>query len=299
MKAGSLFGINEFVTVVDEGSFTAAAEELGVSRVRVSQVIAELEKRIGGQLLQRSTRSMCLTELGERFYERCQRGLHLIGAAFEQAAEDRNTVAGTIRINSVGGLFGEQILAPLLLEFMQLYPQVRIELDFSSTQVDLISERYDLALRMGELESSNLRARLLATYPTYTVAAREYIERCGMPKTPSDLVNHNIISGTIRKWIYKPRKQGKDKIVDITSATTLWCPNGYVCRQAALNGSGIARMPSYYVDEDLDSGRLVPLLSDWQHGKSKVSAVYSDSKYRLSRMHVLISHLADNLGGRP
>ncbi len=290
MDRTQLRGLVEFVQVVQEGSFSAAAEQLGTTRSRVSQVISSLEARTGVQLLQRSTRAMQLTDAGKAFYEQCQRGLAVIDEAYARAESDQQLHAGRIRINSVGGLFGEQILAPKLFEFMAEYPQIEVELDFSSARVDLIADHYDLAVRMGELEDSSLIARPLVRYATYTCASPAYLARAGRPSHPNELRRHALLSGSVRRWAFTHRTSGERQEHRMESAT-LHCANGHVALAAALAGLGIARCPAYYAQAHLDSGALVAVLPDWQAATSEVNMVYPQSRFRVRRVERLVEYL--------
>ena len=284
-----LKGIFEFITVVEEGSFTAAAETLGTTRSRVSQVITALEQQVGVQLITRSTRSMHLTDVGERFYQQCRRGMTLIDQAIDQAQEDQKQLVGKIRINSVGGLFGEKILAPLIISFMQEHPGIDVELDFSSTQVDLIADHYDIAIRMGDLPDSTLIARLLCSYKSYVCASPEYEKKYGRVSHIKDFQHHNIISGSVRRWRFFRNIDNEQD--DITIKGSLFCPNGNVARLAALSGLGIARLPGFYVEEDIKSGQLIEIMDNWHIPDSRVSIVYPQARYRIQRVQELIDYL--------
>ena len=291
LKREQLQGIHEFITVVEEGSFSNAAQSIGTTRSRVSQIITALEKRIGIQLLNRSTRSMQLTDAGKHFYEQCRQGLHLIHVAIEQMEEDQTDITGHIRLNSVGGLFGEKILSPIILKFMALYPNITVELDFSSTRVDLIAEQYDLALRMGDLPDSTLIARPLTVYGSHTCCTPVYREIHGEPTHPKDLLKHKIIVGSMNRWRYYKQENEYSDYLDITVKGNLICRNGYVVREAALAHQGIIRLPNYYIGKDIDEGRLIPLLPEWWCGLSKVSIVYPQARFRTRRVQLLIEFL--------
>ena len=202
-----LKGLLEFITEVEQGNFTLAAEQLGTTRARVSQVIAELEQELAVQLIVRSTRSMQLTASGERFYQNCRNGWSILQDSIEQVKSSQTQLSGLIRINSVGGWFGERILAPLLIQFMHKYPQVKIELDFASSHVDLIADRYDLAVRMGDLPDSNLIARPLTFYPSYVCASTDYIKNYPVVEHPKQLKNYPCILGSMKKWQFSQSSQ--------------------------------------------------------------------------------------------
>ena len=289
MQLNNLKGIAEFTVVVESGSFSAAAAKLHVTRARVSQIVSQLEKTLGVQLLHRSTRAMKLTEVGRQFYQQSLTGLNIIQQALITAQTEHNAVVGKIRINSVGGMFGEQILTPLICQFMHLYPQVDVDLDFSSQHIGLLESNYDIAIRMGELPDSNLIARPLASYKTYVCAAPTFIAQHNIIH-PSDLKHVNVIAGSVRKWRFihhiKP-----DITYEVEVKKGLACANGHVARVSALLANGVIRVPEFYVAEDIKQGRLVELFNDWQLAPSKVSIVYPKSSYKARRIQLLIDYL--------
>jgi len=292
MQITKLTGITEYIKVVEAGSFAAAAVELNISRARVSQIIAELEHQLGIQLLQRSTRAMSLTDAGERFYHQALAGMTLLQQAFDSVKADQAQLSGKIRINSVGGMFAEQILTPLLCQFMSRYPSIDIELDFSSKHIGLIDSNYDLAIRMGELPDSNLIARPLARYKTYVCAAPAYLNQQANIVHPNELNRLDVISGSIRKWRFV-HQADEGKSCEVAVNSRLSCANGHVGRTAALLGQGVIRAPAFYVEDDLEQGRLIALFKDWALADSKVSIVYSKSAYKARRIQVLIAFLLE------
>ena len=291
LKREQLQGIYEFIAVVEEGSFSNAAQAMGTTRSRVSQIITSLERRIGIQLLNRSTRSMQLTEAGKYFYEQCRQGLQLIHVAIEQMEEDQTEITGKIRLNSVGGLFGDKILAPVILRFMAQNPNITVELDFSSTRVDLIEEQYDLAIRMGDLPDSTLIARPLTAYGSHTCCTPTYLEMHGKPQHPKDLLKHKTVVGSMNRWRYYRKEGDLDDFIDVSVKGSLICRNGYVVRDAALAHQGIARLPDYYIGKDIEEGRLIPLFPEWWCGLSQVSIVYPQARFRMRRVQMLIDFL--------
>lgn len=295
MQSNHLKGIAEFVVVVEAGSFSAAATQLNMTRARVSQIISHLENQLGVQLLHRSTRAMKLTQVGRHFYQQSLTGLNIIEQALTSAQAEQNAVLGKIRINSVGGFFAEQILTPLICQFMHLYPQVDIDLDCASQHIGLLESNYDLAIRMGELPNSNLIARPLASYKTYVCAAPAYLAQHHIGH-PSDLKSAHVIAGSVRKWRFQHVAQA-DNICEVDVKKGLSCANGHVARTAALLANGVIRAPQYYVEDDIEQGRLVELFSDWQLAASKVSIVYPNSAYKARRIQLLVDYLLAHIEG--
>ena len=282
-------GIAEFILVARLGSFSKAALQLNLSRARVSQIISALEREVGVQLLHRSTRALSLTAVGEVFLERSLRGMEQISFAIESARDSHQAISGVIRINSVGGVFGEQILSPMLTRFMQLHPGIKLNLSFSSVRVDLIDEQFDLVLRMGSLEDSRLIARKLCVYENYLLASPEYLRAAPMLESPSDLAKHALINGSIATWQFTQIKSKQKMEVSIDSV--LQCANGYVALNAALAGVGITRQPSYCLSGQLQANKLVPILPKWALQPTLLSLLYPKARYGLPRIQALIEYL--------
>ena len=294
----NLPGLIEFIAVIDAGSFTKAAEKLVSSKSRLSQQVTRLEKHLGVQLIHRSTRSLRLTEVGEQFYQQSKQGLQLLELAAQQAQEDQSSLRGRIRINSVGGIFGEQVLAPAVISFMLQQPLVQIDVDFNSAHVDLITEHYDLAIRMGELPDSQLIARTLMTVDTYICASPSYIQQHGQPHHPHELAQHRCVYGSIRRWKFK-KKHSPSETAEVNIDGPLFCPNGYVQKYSALQGLGIVKAPSYYLQQAIDSGKLIQLMPEWEVTSSLVSVVYPKSKFKIRRIQALVEFLVERFKNTP
>ena len=234
-----------FVTVVDLGSFTLAADRLNTSKARVSQQVSALEKQLGVTLLHRSTRKIRLTEIGETYYGECTRAASIMLNAEKLISEDQSTLGGIIRINSVGGLFAEQLLSPAIADFIGAYPGVSVNIDFSSQRIDLLAERYDLVLRMGELEDSSLVARPLMKLGANIAASPSFITQFGRPSKPNELLNFSCLCGSVRRWQLKHRSTGELQETQVSGC--LVSPNGHLLLDAALRGLGIVRLHNLYL----------------------------------------------------
>ncbi|NLQ16286.1 LysR family transcriptional regulator [Marinomonas sp. M1K-6] len=291
MSANFPQGLREFLTVVESQSFSKAAEQLNISRARVSQIISRLEKDMGVQLLYRSTRSLSLSPAGETFYQLSRQGVDQLEHAVLSAQNAHASIGGQIRINAVGGLFGEEILAPLLLRFMRDNPKIEIELSFSSTREDLIESQYDLVVRMGSLTNSNLIGRRLTRYANYLVASPAYVETMPKLNSPKDLLDHTLINGSVKRWSFT-HLNSKEKY-ELPVQGKLKCSNGHVVKQATLEGLGISRQPAYYVEQDIQSGRLIQPLPDWQLPHSDVSLLYPKSRNISLRVKALVHYLVE------
>jgi len=284
-----LLGIPEFVAVIDTGSFTQAANVLNCSKSHLSQKISRLEQQLGVQLMHRTTRSLHITDIGEQFYQQSKHSLDLLNQAVAQVQEAQNTLCGRIRINSVGGYFGEQILAPAILTFMDVHPDVAIDLDFTSSHVDLIGERYDIAVRMGNLPDSSLVAREIRLKPHYLVAHPNYLSQHSDLCHPNDLRNHKLICGSLLHWVF----QNQNQQVEVPLEGALCCPNGYVQVAAVKAGLGICRLPDYYAEPLINSGELVAILPQWNQHLTPISVVYPKVRFKVRRIQALVEYLVN------
>jgi DNA-binding transcriptional LysR family regulator len=263
-----------FVALVRAGSFTAAAEQLGMTKAMVSQHIAKLEDEVGVTLLVRSTRRMSLTEAGERFHEDCARVMADAEAAVSRLDECRDTPTGVLRVAAAGD-HGPAIVAPALAEFASLHPQVSVELVVSDEIVDLIAERFDLSIRIGWLRDSSLRAARLSTFRQCLVASPAYVARRGTPSIPDELAVHDWISLSVlaspTRWTFADGA-GVEHTVrtrPVASANSTLAAHAFVAA-----GLGVSVLPDYLVDADLATGRLVPLLEGYRLPDGGVHAVY-------------------------
>ncbi|NVK74228.1 MAG: LysR family transcriptional regulator [Oceanospirillaceae bacterium] len=282
-------GIKEFLAVVEAHSFTKAAEQLNISRARMSQIISRLEKNLGVQLLHRSTRSLSLSPAGETFYQLSRQGMDQLEYAISSAQNAHSSIGGQIRVNSVGGLFGEAILAPILIDFMNKNPKIEIDLSFSSTREDLIESQYDLVIRMGALSNSNLIGRKLTSYKNYLVASPAYIETMPTLVSPKDLLDHSLINGSVKRWSFS-HINGEEKY-ELPVHGKLKCTNGHVVKKATLEGTGISRQPAYYVENEIRSHHLIELLPDWRLPNSDVTLLYPQSRNISLRVKALVQYL--------
>lgn len=287
-----------FSAVVETGSFARAAEQLHLSATAASRHVAELEKHLGAQLLQRSTRRIHLTEIGANYYDRCRLILADVEEAEAQAATSESQPKGILRI-SLPHSFGLRYVAPLVPEFCKRYPELRLELSFSDRTVDLVEEGIDMALRIsGELKTS-LVARKLAPVRMVACAAPAYLERHGTPQAPDELSGHNCITysyAVTNAWTFL--RDGRP--VEVQVKGHLRSNSGDMGRLAARDGLGITMLPVFIVCDDLRSGALTELLTDYPIPAINVYAVYLPGARRAARIKAMVEYLWDALGrGNP
>lgn len=284
-----------FTTVVETGSFARAAEQLHLSTTAASRHVAELERHLGAQLLQRSTRRLHLTEIGANYYDRCRTILADVEEAEAQAATSESQPRGMLRI-SLPHSFGLRYIAPLIPEFCKRYPELQLELSFSDRTVDLVEEGIDMAVRItGELKT-NLVARKLAPGKIVCCASPAYLAQHGTPQHPEDLRNHNCLTysyaPTGNTWNF--HRDGKDYPVQVKG--TLRANSGDMSRLAAVDGVCVITLPTFLLCEELRSGKLVPILQDYALPAIDVYAVYLPGARRAARIKAMVEFLWNALG---
>jgi len=283
-----------FVALVRAGSFTAAAEQLGLTKAMVSQHLAKLERELGVTLLLRSTRRMSLTEAGTRFHADCARLLADAEAAIERVGSSRDTPSGTLRLTTSTD-YGMAVVAPALASFCQLHPQVQVDLAIGDRISDLIAERFDLAIRLGWLRDSSMHATRLGSFRQLVVAAPAYLSVHGMPRRPEDLAAHGWIAmsvlATPLRWTFV---SGSGHRRSVRMRQVAQANNAAAVRAMVLAGAGVAVLPDYLAEEDIRSWRLVVLLAQYRLPQGGIHAVYP-GKQPPAKVRSFIDHLRERL----
>ena len=257
-----------FSAVAEAGGFSAAGRRLHLTPSAVSKLIARLEDRLGTPLFTRSTRRLQLTAEGVLYLERVRRILAEMDEADRLVGSGAGAVPrGRLRV-SASVAFGECCILPLAPEFLALYPQVELDISLTDAVVDLVDDRTDIAIRIGALRDSSLKARKLLETRRVITAAPDYIERHGLPRTPQDLAAHNCLRFNFRRtldeWPFRDPQTGTGFAVAV--AGNAHGNNGVILRQLALSGLGLARLGSFHVADDIAAGRLVTVLEDYNPG---------------------------------
>lgn len=293
MKMNKLLWMHCFVRAVETGSFSAVARELGIGQPNVSRHIASLEQDLGVQLLHRSTRQLTVTPEGQRYYAQARVALDAIARA-EADARGQQNPHGLLRVACAPGLGIEKIVGALP-EFMSRYPDVEVELRFGDGYVDLVAEGVDVALRGGVLKDSALRARRVGMSQRICVASPAYLERHGTPQHPDDLLRHECIVYTLLAGGGWPFRESQVQVHGRLRMNSL---EGI--RRAALEGMGIAYLPSWMVMEHLGGpgSRLQPVLSAHAAPPTPLNAVYSAERLP-HRASVFIDFVAEVLAATP
>lgn len=291
-----LTAMRVFAAVVDEGGFSAAARRLSMSKSAVSTWIRDLEADLGTGLLNRTTRSVTLTEAGRRYKARVDQILADIAEAEDEAGSATLTPRGQLKL-SVGTSFATRVIAPLIAPFMARYPEVQVDLSLSDRFVDLVEEGYDLAIRIGNLADSSLTARKLGETRRMVAAAPSYLAIHGRPETPEDLRHHNCLIYSVTNgagWGFA--RDGKPFVVNVTG--TLAANNGEVLREAAIQGLGLCFAPDFILGEALKTGALVPLLAEFEMPPLGIYAVFPPNRHLSAKVRSFIEFLAAELRRR-
>ena len=286
-----LSGISVFVQVADLRSFVAAARVLGVSSSAVGKSVARLEERLGVRLFHRSTRSIRLTQEGTVYLDRCRRILSELKSAEAELSGVRRAPRGRMRISLP---LASGLMLPMLAEFMRLYSDIELDLDFTNKNVDLIEEGFDLAIRVGDLDDSRLMARKCASFRLILVAAPDYLAQKGIPKAVADLSGHDCLhfryvrSGKIAKWpIPEDAYSGDTRL-----PARLISNENLMLIQAARSGLGIACVPNFTVAQYLKSGELTRVLENEVQREIVWWAVWPASPHLPPKLSVFLDFLS-------
>lgn len=291
-----LADIAVFVRVVEHGSFTAAAEALELSKAAVSKAVTRLEQRLGARLLHRTTRRLALTEAGEALHGRGAAALAELVEAENDVAQLTGAPRGLLRI-SAPTYFGSVRLAPALKDFRARYPDVTLDLHLDDRLVDLVRERFDVAVRIAPSLDPSLVARKLTVCPLIVVAAPSYLRRHGVPRVPADLAAHEGLGYSLARMPNRWRmREPRGRWVEVSMKSTLRSNNDFVLRQAAVDGLGLAMFPDFFVERELADGRLVPVLDACHMPELNVSAVYASRRNMPPKLRVFIDFLVERFG---
>ncbi|HWK69909.1 LysR family transcriptional regulator [Pollutimonas sp. M17] len=280
--------LESFVAVATLGSLSAAARAEGIAPAMMGRRISSLEARLGIKLLARSTRRLSLTSEGAELFEEAQRILRELNDAESRISQGSIRPSGHLRVSAPAG-FGRRHVAPLIPEFVAAYPEVTVTLDLSDRLVDLIEERYDCAIRLGELDDSQIVGLRLADNKRVIVAAPSYLQEYGRPNTPDDLAQHNCLSfgnqgNQARGWLL--RQDGELRAVRVKG--NMACSDGSVLHQWTLAGIGLAWRSLWEVQEDLAEGRLISVLDDYAAPANGIFAMLPERKHLPLRVRLFI-----------
>jgi DNA-binding transcriptional LysR family regulator len=287
-----------FVRVVERGSFSAVAREMQTSQPTISKVLKALETRLGGKLITRSTRQLCLTDEGLRYYNECRRILSAVDAAEHSFQSGRERIAGHLRIGSSVS-FGRLQIAPRLAQFLERHPDIEIDLQLSDQNQDLVSEGLDVTFRIGELNDSGLIARRIGTTHRVTVAAPAYLKKYGQPHSPAELNGHNCLQFNLLNsqnlWVFEKNNQRHDVRIKGNAQSN----NSEAIREMVLAGMGIALSPVWLFSEDLQAGRVTAILQDYTAQSLPMHAVSPANRRQSARVIAFVDYMSQALASAP
>ncbi|NMN71552.1 LysR family transcriptional regulator [Rhizobium sp. 57MFTsu3.2] len=287
-----------FVIAAELQSFSAAGRRLKMSPSAISKLVTRIEDRLGTRLLVRSTRIMTLTPEGEVYLARARRILaEILETEQIVAGGGRMVPRGLLRVNATLG-FGERYLLPLAPEFLALYPEVELDISLTDGVIGLIEERTDIAIRSGAMDDSSLKARKLLESRRVIVASPAYLDAKGTPKTPQDLAVHNCFTFNFRRalneWPFRDPGSSEVYRVPVSGNTTV--NSGMIMRRLCLSGSGLGRVGLFHVQPDIDAGRLIPLLEEYNPADiEQIHAVFAGHEHLAARIRAFIDFLAEHL----
>ena len=283
-------GINEFVYVAENESFTQASKKLSISTAQVSRQVSALEKRLNIKLFYRTTRKVSLTEEGRIFYQHCRGVLDGLDAAERAITHLQSKPQGRIKLTAPV-TYGEQQIVPLVNDFAAQYSELEVTANLSNQQIDLVEEGYDLAIRLGKLADSTMMAKKLGTRTNYVCAAPSYLEKYGEPHSLSELNKHACLQGNLDYWHFIDA--GKERNIRIRGR--LRYNSGYSLADAALKGLGIVQLPDYYVQQYLETGELLSILDNFREPDEGIWAIYPQNRHLSPKVRLLVDYLVEHL----
>ena len=282
-----------FATVVDQGGFTDAAKKMGISKSAVSKHVSSLKTRLGARLLNRTTRRVSPTEIGLAYYDRARRVLNDAGEADALVTAMQSAPSGMLRV-SVATDFGVNHLSPILGDFLHAYPDITVNMVLNNRYVELISEGFDMAIRVGELEDSSLRARKLTETTKRMIASPTYFQRHGRPERIDDLNDHKLLhySNQAAGNVWKITAPSGEKR-QVRTAGSLTVNDGQSLLNAAIGGLGIAYLPSFLYADAMRQGLLEDAIPDLPVETQGIYAVYPPGRYTQPKVRAFIDFLVE------
>jgi DNA-binding transcriptional LysR family regulator len=281
-----------FVRIVETGSLSAVAREMGTTQPTVSKQLTALEQHVKTRLLHRTTRKLSLTEAGTLYYDTCKRVVDELREAEATLSQWQNSLSGRIQVNT-SIAFGETFMTALMLEFQRRNPALTVHLSLDDRFIDLVADGVDVAVRLGRLADPNLIARRLGTSRRIVVATPAYLEKHGFPERPEDLVHHNCLLysylSTGNEWVFA----GEEGEIRVRVSGNFESNNGHALRAAVNANLGIAMAPDWLAYEGLRSGQVVAILQRFEPPPFEISAVYPSNRMLTAKVRALIEFLLD------
>lgn len=283
-----------FSHVVETGSFTGAARRLGIAKSAISKHVSLLEDSLGARLLNRTTRRLSLTDVGEQYYQSCRKMVEAVEEAKHCVTSLQEKPRGTLKV-SCPASFGISHITPLLHEFLQLHPSLHAELLLDDNILDMTEHGIDVAIRVGWLHDSSLRAKKLRDAPRWLCASPGYLERRGAPNDPNDLVAHDWIIFSLLPTPHKFTFTRRNKTTSVQVKGRMKINNGSAVRELLLAGAGIAALSDFLVAEDIARGDLVQLLPEYHIMEAGIYAVYHEQRLQQVKIRKFIDFLAQRV----
>jgi DNA-binding transcriptional LysR family regulator len=287
--------IATFVKIAEAGGFASAARKLGVSPSTVTTQIQDLEDRLGVRLLHRSTRKVSLTDIGRAYYERCMHILADMDEADSAVQEMHSKPSGTLHLNV--SLSIPFFVAPVIAEFTSLYPDVKVNMVMSDRMVDLVEERIDLAITTLPVPNSNLIMRRVGSVRLEVYGSADYFARRGVPREPDDLANHNCLKYTFSSWGNEWRFKCPDGPRAVHISGNMEANSVNALKQAAVLGQGLILAPNYLVADEVKSGRLMPVLTEFCSPELPINAVYPHRQHLATNVRSFLDLVTKHFHG--
>jgi DNA-binding transcriptional LysR family regulator len=287
--------LRAFVKVVETGNFAEAGRQLRLSRSAISKYVAELEQSLGVQLLSRTTRHASANSNGQMYFERALAVLSELDAADQAVAQAQSTPSGLLRITAPMS-FGTLRLGPVIAEFMENYPDLKLQVVLSADLLDPVQDGFDVTLRIAELESSSLIARKITPIDRVVCASPDYLARHSIPAHPRDLRDHVLLTHRFLLTGNQWKLTGADGDHWIQPSWSLSVNNAEVLRDAAIQGRGVALIPTFIVSEALENGRLRAVLQDYSAPPLALYAIYPPTRRLSVKVRLFIDFLVERFG---
>ena len=295
---GQLEDMESFVRVVEAGGIGNAAEQMGIAKSAVSRRLSELEARLGVTLINRTTRTQKLSDTGEHYYKRALQIINEMSELNNVTANPDCDLNGTIRI-SAPLAFGLSHLAPALDSFFKTHPQLSLDVDFTDNHIDLIAGGYDLAFRIGDLDDSSLKARLMFPVSFSLCASPQYLADHGTPETPEQLKHHQVLRYSLANSTSMTLIDKDNQKHTIATKGRIVANNGSFLSDMAVAGHGILITPTFISWQSLALGELVPIMQDYTLLNVNAYAVYPQTRHLSRRTRLLIDFLVERFGNNP
>ena len=294
----TLTAMRLYCAVVENGSLAAASRSLGISPSVVSKQLSRLEDRLGARLLNRTTRRISVTEVGSAYFDRCKRIVADVDEAEAAVSLSHMAPRGLLKITAPT-TFAHRHVTPHLPQFIELYPEVSVQVQVNDRIADLVDEGLDLAIRIAHLKDSSLIARRLAPNHRSIVATPDYLKRRGIPECPDDLLEHDLVTwgdgNPINDWHFVVN--GREQLIRTRSTVTI--NNGDSILAAVLAGGGLAMLASFMTGEYVQSGRLLPVLDEFVREDVPIYAVYPSTRHLSPKVRAFVDFLARTYGPAP